>query len=37
VGPPIVADLGGGVSALVPMALPANDQRRAITRGLIGA
>ena len=26
VGPPIVADLGGGVSALVPMALPADDQ-----------
>ena len=26
VGLPIVADLGGGVSALVPVALPANDQ-----------
>jgi C-terminal processing protease CtpA/Prc len=26
VGLPLVADLGGGVSALVPMALPANDQ-----------
>lgn len=26
VGPPIVADLGGGVSALVPRALPADDQ-----------
>ena len=26
VPPPLVADLGGGVSALVPMALPADDQ-----------
>jgi peptidase S41-like protein len=26
VGPPIVADLGGGVSALVPKVLPADDQ-----------